>query len=85
MSRLLSVPQDVENYNPIISTLLADAITQTNTLITNPNNQAALAALTNDLNQIPTQLQVVEVFIAGAIQALQNFRPWPPNCRTCRS
>jgi hypothetical protein len=82
MSRLLSVPQDVENYNPIISTLLADAITQTNTLITNPNNQAALAALTNDLNQIPTQLQVVEVFIAGAIQALQNFQDVLPSMAT---
>src|ERR1044072_6723948 len=59
MARLMSVPQDVQSYNPVISGLLADAITQTNALITNPNNQAALAALTNDLNQIPNQLSVV--------------------------
>ena len=82
MARLLSVPQDVEGYNPLISALLSDAITQTNTLIANPNNQAALAALTNDLNQIPTQLQVVETFIAGAIQALQNFQDVLPGMAT---
>ncbi|HKG58662.1 MAG TPA: hypothetical protein VKB05_02705 [Pyrinomonadaceae bacterium] len=82
MSRLLSVPQDVQNYNPLISALLADAVTQTNTLIANPNNQAALAALTNDLNQIPNQLSVVEVFIAGAIQALQNFQDVLPSMAT---
>ena len=82
MARLLSVPQDVENYNPIISALLADAITQTNTLIANPGNQAALAALTNDLQQIPGQLAVVETFIAGAIQALQNFQDVLPSMAT---
>jgi hypothetical protein len=82
MARLLSVPQDVENYNPIISALLADAITQTNTLINNPNNQAALAALCNDLNQIPSQLSLVETFIAGAIQALQNFQDVLPSMAT---
>jgi chromosome segregation ATPase len=74
MARLLSVPQDVQSYNPIISALLSDAITQTNALIANPSNQAALAALNNDLNQIPTQLALVETFISGAIQALQSFQ-----------
>lgn len=82
MARLLSVPQDVENYNPIVSALLTDAITQTNTLIDNPGNQAALAALTNDLSQIPNQLSVVETFIAGAIQALQNFQDVLPAMAT---
>jgi hypothetical protein len=82
MARLLSVPQDVENYNPIISALLADAIKQTNTLINNPNNQAALAALTNDLNEIPNQLLLVETFITGAIQALQKFQDVLPSMAT---
>lgn len=82
MARLLSVPQDVENYNPIISALLNDAIAQTNALIANPSNQAALAALNNDLNQIPTQLSLVETFIAGAIQALQNFQDVLPSMAT---
>lgn len=79
MARLLSVPQDVQSYNPIISALMTDAINQTNILIKNPNDKAALAALTNDLTQIPTQLYIVETFITGAIQALQNFQDVLPD------
>jgi hypothetical protein len=74
MNRLLSVPQDVTSYNSVIAYLLNDAITQTNALIANPNNTAALAALNNDLIQIPQQLQAVETFISGAVQQLQNFQ-----------
>lgn len=82
MARLLSVPQDVENYNPIISGLLTDAINQTNKLIADPTNAAALAALKNDLDQIPGQLSLVETFISGAIQALQNFQDVLPDMAT---
>lgn len=74
MARLLTVPQDVQSYNSIIALLLGTAVTQTNALIANPNDQAALAALTNALNTIPGQLTVVETFISGAVQALQNFQ-----------
>ncbi|ACL04453.1 conserved hypothetical protein [Desulfatibacillum aliphaticivorans] len=82
MGRLLSVPQDVESYNPIINSLLTDAINQTNLLIKNPQNKAALAALTNDLAQIPVQLSLVETFISGAVQALQNFQDVLPDMAT---
>ena len=82
MARLLSVPQDVENYNPIINGLLTDAINQTNKLIADPTNAAALATLKNDLDQIPGQLSLVETFISGAIQALQNFQDVLPDMAT---
>lgn len=82
MGRLLSVPLDVQSYNPIISGLLSDAINQTNLLIQNPQNAAARAALNNDLNQIPQQLALVETFIAGAIRALQNFQDVLPDMAT---
>lgn len=78
MARLLEVPQDVQNYNPQITALLNDAIAQTNTLINNPGNPAALAALNNDLTVIPSQLQLVEAFISGCITALQNFQDQLP-------
>lgn len=82
MARLLSVPQDVESYNPIIDKLLTDAINQTNKLIENPKNAAALATLKNDLSQIPSQLSLVETFIVGAVQALQNFQDVLPDIAT---
>ena len=82
MARLLSVPQDVENYNPIIENLLGDAIKNTQTLIQTPGDAAALAALKNDLDQIPAQLSLVETFIAGAIKALQNFQDVLPEMAT---
>ena len=82
MKRLLSVPADVQSYDSIIEALLNDAITQTNTLIANPNNAAALASLTNDLQQLVGQLNLVETFISGAIKALQNFSDILPQMAT---
>lgn len=82
MARLLEVPQDVQNYNPLITGLLNDAITQTNALISNPGDKAALAALNNDLRAIPGQLQLVESFISGCISALQNFQDQLPSIAT---
>jgi hypothetical protein len=78
MARLLEVPQDVQNYNATINGLLQDAITQTNALIANPGNQAAKAALNNDLTALPQQLQLVEAFVTGAINALQGFQDQLP-------
>jgi cob(I)alamin adenosyltransferase len=74
MAKLLGVPQDVQSYNSVISALLNDAIMQTNTLMANPSNAAALATLNNDLTQIPGQLQLVETFISGCITSLQHFQ-----------
>ncbi len=79
MARLLEVPQDVQNYNSNITALLQDAITQTNALIANPNNVAAKIALQNDLTVLPQQLQLVENFVSGAINALQGFQDQLPN------
>ncbi|WP_205417425.1 hypothetical protein [Trinickia diaoshuihuensis] len=78
MARLLQVPQEVQGYNGAITNLLQDAITQTNALIVNPNNQAAKIALNQDLTALPQQLQVVESFISGAITALQGFQDQLP-------
>lgn len=78
MARLLEVPQDVQNYNSAITSLLQDAITQTNALITNPNNTAAKIALQSDLTVLPQQLALVENFVSGAITALQGFQDQLP-------
>lgn len=78
MARLLQVPQDVQNYNATINALLQDAIAQTNALIADPGNQAAKAALNNDLTALPQQLQLVETFVTGAISSLQNFQDQLP-------
>jgi len=82
MGKLLGVPQDVRAYNSVISALLNDAIAQTNTLIANPGNTAALASLNNDLSQIPQQLQLVETFVSGCITSLQNFQDVLPAMAT---
>lgn len=74
MARLLSVPQDVQNYNSAITTLLNDAIAQTNNLITNPNDTAAKVSLESDLKALPNQFTIVETFISGALSALKGFQ-----------
>lgn len=79
MARLLDVPDDVINYNPAITSLLQDAITQANALIANPANTAAKIALNNDLTSLPQQLQVVETFVSGAVSALQQFQDKLPS------
>jgi len=82
MSRLLGVPQDVITYDTAITALLQDAITHTKALISNPSNQAALAALNNDLTVLPQQLGTVETFITNSLQALQNFTDVLPTLAT---
>lgn len=82
MARLLDVPQEVQGYNPIITALLQDAQNQATTLISQPSNQAALAALNNDLQSLSTQLNLVVIFISGAVTAIQNFGDVLPNMAT---
>jgi hypothetical protein len=78
MARLLEVPNDVQNYNGVISQLLEDAKTQAQTLVTQPTNPSALAALNQDLSGLTSQLGLVTTFIAGAITAVQNFQDQLP-------
>jgi hypothetical protein len=82
MARLLAVPDDVQNYNNVISQLLQDAKSQTQTLIGNPNNQSALTILNQDLNGLTSQLGLVTTFISGAITAVQSFQDQLPQMAT---
>jgi len=72
MARLLNVPQDVIGYNAVISQVLQDAKNQSQTLVAQPSNQVALAALNQDLTTLTGQLGLVTSFISGAISALQK-------------
>ena len=72
MARLLNVPQEVIGYNAVISQVLQDARTQSETLIAQPTNQLALATLNQDLTTLTGQLGLVTSFIIGAISALQK-------------
>jgi hypothetical protein len=78
MARLLDVPDDVQNYNQVISQLLSDAKTQAQTLINQPNNPGALASLNQDLTSLTSQLGLVTTFISGAITSVQNFQDQLP-------
>jgi phage host-nuclease inhibitor protein Gam len=72
MARLLNVPQEVIGYNAVISQVLQDAKSQSETLIAQPTNQVALATLNQDLTTLTGQLGLVTSFISGAISALQK-------------
>src|SRR5215475_8264544 len=50
MARLLSVPENVQNYDTLLVALLNDAEQQATTLVGDPNNAVALQLLKNDLN-----------------------------------
>ena len=82
MARLLDVPQEVQNYNTIVSQLLQDAKTQATTLVSQPNNQTALQILDNDLTGLSSQLNIVVTFISGAVTSLQNFGDVLPDMAT---
>lgn len=82
MARLLSVPQEVQDYNNIISQLLTDASTQATTLVNQPTNKTALELLNNDLTGLSTQLNIVVTFISGAVTSIQNFGDKLPDMAT---
>lgn len=73
MGRLLDVPDEVQDYNSVITLLLQDAKTQASTLVSNPSNAAALQILNNDLTQLSNQFNLVSTFISGCVQSIQNF------------
>lgn len=73
MSRLLNVPDSVKGFNTIISALLTDAQSQSETLINAPDNNVALSMLNTDLTEISKELALVTQFLTGAISALENF------------
>lgn len=82
MARLLQVPEDVTNYNPVISQLLSDAETQAEALIGDPSDQSALLALENDLKALIGQLSLVTTFISGSIRAIEGFKDVLPSLAT---
>jgi hypothetical protein len=73
MARLLDVPSEVQTYNDTITAVLQDASQQASTLITQPTNRVALAALKSDLNVLSSQLRLVTTFITSAIASIQTF------------
>ena len=73
LARLLSVPQEVQTYDGAVEAALQDAITQANALISNPSNSLALANLKADLTTVLGTLNLVTVFISGAVTNIQNF------------
>ncbi|GAB3359192.1 hypothetical protein [Lysobacter tyrosinilyticus] len=79
MARLLTVPQDVQGYNPTITAALQDAQAQATLLVQNPQNQIALGALNTDLATVSRTLNLVVTFIAGAVSAIQNFNNTMPS------
>ncbi|ELI5739661.1 hypothetical protein RRK58_003693 [Vibrio fluvialis] len=79
MARLLDVPDEVRNYNSIITQLLNDAKKQAQYLVDNPSDQPSLAILNNDLSGISSQLNLVNSFILGAVRAIENFQDTLPD------
>lgn len=79
MARLLNVPQEVVGYNSVITQVLQDAKSQSETLIAQPTNQIALATLNQDLVTLTQQLGLVTSFISGAIVALKTSRDTLPD------
>lgn len=73
LARLLSVPQEVQTYDGAVVAALQDAIAQADKLIKNPSDQLALANLKADLTTVLGTLNLVTVFIAGAVKNIQNF------------
>jgi predicted nucleic acid-binding Zn-ribbon protein len=74
MSRLLDVPDEVQGYNSIISSLLNDAGNQATALVQNPANQTAYAILNNDLTSLSNQLNIITSFISGALNSIKDFQ-----------
>ena len=74
MARLLSVPDEVQSYNHIITTLLKDANSQATKLVSNPKDKNALEILHNDLDGITAQLSIVTTFISGSLSKIRNFK-----------
>lgn len=79
MARLLDVPDEVQNYNSIVTQLLSDAQSQANTLVSNPGDSMALQILQNDLKALTNQLNLVTAFISGAVSSLQQFKDVLPD------
>ncbi|MDK1389513.1 hypothetical protein QN224_29470 [Sinorhizobium sp. 8-89] len=82
MARLLDVPSEVQDYNNIISQLLADAQNQAHILVSDPSNKTALSILDRDLDSLSKQLAIVVTFISGAVTAVQNFGDTLPDMAT---
>jgi hypothetical protein len=78
MGHLLQIPDDVRDYNDVISAVLQDALIQANTLVNQPNNHSALQSLNVDLGVLSRKFNLVTTFIVGAITAVQQFRDQLP-------
>ena len=82
MARLLNVPDDVRDYNNIISNLLQDAKKQAGTLVQSPTNKNALDILNVDLSLISEQFGNITTFISSAITSIQTFKDKLPDMAT---
>lgn len=82
MARLLNVPDEVQTYNAVITQLLQDAKTQATTLVSNPTNAGAKAALSQDLSGLSGQLNIVVTFISSAVTNIQKFKDKLPDMAT---
>ncbi|HEY7772709.1 MAG TPA: hypothetical protein VIC26_05990, partial [Marinagarivorans sp.] len=82
LARLLDVPSEVQGYNDTISLLLQDALTQNNTLKSDPSNSLALNTLQHDLDSIGQQFRIISSFISSAVNAIQEFQDKLPDMAT---
>lgn len=78
MARLLSVPDEVQNYNSVICELLQDAKRQAMVLISEPANQIALELLNQHLADLSNTLNLITTFILGAVHNVQKFQDQMP-------
>lgn len=78
MARLIDVPLEVADFNSSISLSLAEAKAQAHTLVSEPQDAAALRALEADLKALTTQLGTVTAYISGALQEVEKFSDTMP-------
>ena len=71
--KLQETPDDVQNYNAIISDQFIEALDQANDLIANPSNATAKKILNNDLKTILKQLNSVNVIVNSTLNSITKF------------
>jgi hypothetical protein len=78
LARLLDVPDEVRDYNDIVTQLLSDAAVQARLLATDPSDRTALQILERDLSGLTSQLSIVTSFISGALTNIRSFQDQMP-------
>lgn len=70
---LAETPDDVRNYNEVITDCLNDAIEQAEALIADPDDTSALSTLNADLVTISSKLRLVNTFVSGCLDSFNEF------------